>query len=132
MPLHYYFPNAVANMMPASNGQPSSDVVHRFDQANDNFFYKLIRLIIDLDFETIVLHLKSVSPIRLSHLLHLLKCARTRILNYLLMIDIEELKCINTILFAEEIKFDPVFTDKNSSAAMKDDYDFTFSMVFIN
>ena len=38
------------------------------------------------------------------------------------MIDIEESKYLNTMLFAEAVKLGPVFTDKNSSAAMKDDY----------
>lgn len=68
------------------------------------------------------LHQFYKNGIPLSDPLHLLKGARAKLVNYLIMINIEHLKYVNTQLFAESVRLGPVFTDRNSAGAMKDEY----------
>ena len=53
------------------------------------------------------------------------KGARSPLIQHLILIDPESCKCINTILFAHAVNLGPVFTDRNSSRSMKDDYAIT-------
>lgn len=149
LPLKSKLPPAVFHLMECKNGPSNANVVKAFDDiikylkeigfivkyratdgdisfdfVHDDFFEKYIEPNLDKTFDELVKLCSSAETIPLSDLLHLLKAARAKIINHLVMIDIPELKCLNTQLFADATNLGPVFNDRNSSGAMKDDYIF--------
>lgn len=92
-----------------------------FDYVRDEFFEKYIEPNLEKTFDELAQNCSSVEAITLSDLLHLLKAARAKIINHLIMIEILELKCLNTQLYAEAINLGPFFYDRNSLGAMKDE-----------
>lgn len=146
LPLNHDLPPTVVHMMPSRNGSSPKEVVQTFndlakyltklnyivkfratdgdisfDRIHRAFFTKYSHLL-DGDFYDIILQMKDEIEIPISDLLHLLKCARSRIINHLLMIDPEGFRCVNMKLFSEAVDLGPVFADKSQAAAMKDAY----------
>ena len=93
-----------------------------FDQLHNDFFDENIEPYLEEGFETIVFSLLDVNRLPISDPFHLLKGGRARLINHLVLVDISELRCVNTQLFMEALDLGPVFTDRNSSGAMKDEY----------
>ena len=147
LPLNGDAPPSVINMMKTQNGPSTSDVVDRFfqiadyltnhniivkfistygdvsfDQLHRDFFDENIAPLLEEGFETIVFSLIDQNKLPISDPFHLLKAARARLINHLILIDIPELRCVNTQLFMESVDLGPVFTNRNSAGAMKDDY----------
>lgn len=147
LPLDSSLQPCIIHMMESQNGPSPIDVVTKFKDISDyltdmgfivkyratdgdisfdclhsEFFEEYIEKNIDSDFLSIVDSLINVNQIPISDMLHLLKVARARLVNHLIMIDVNELRCVNTHLFAEAANLGPVFSDRNSSGAMKDHY----------
>ena len=146
LPLNGMLPTCVIHMCPASNGSSSNDIVKTFDilsgyltklnyvvkfRATDGDvsfdkkhreYFAKFKDLLGGNFYDIVHSLQNDIEIPISDPLHLLKTARSRLLNHLLMIDPTEYRCVNTSLFAAAVQLGPVFTDKTSAAAMKDAY----------
>lgn len=137
----------VVHMMPTKNGSSPKEVVTRFfeianylteigfivkyfstdgdisfDSFHSDFFKKYIQNYLDQPLDEIILNIENNIFLPLSDLLHLIKSARAKLVNHLLMIDIDNLICINTQLFIESTGLGPVLEDKSRAAAMKDQY----------
>ncbi|KAK8895862.1 hypothetical protein M9Y10_013748 [Tritrichomonas musculus] len=147
LPLFKHFPPCVVNTMPTTNGSSPQSVVDRFKELTNllkdlnfivkfcstdgdisfdfkhrNFFTEKVEPLINESFEMIVFSLRNEIAIPISDILHLLKSARSRLIEHLLLIDPDSLKCVNTSLFASCAELNAEFTDKSSSGAMKDAY----------
>lgn len=100
----------------STDGDISFDFIHRL------YFDSRIYPNFNKKFEEIVNLLVNDLEIPISDFLHLLKTARSRLIQHLVLIDPEQYICINTTLFAKAVNLGPVFTDKSSSGSMKDAY----------
>ena len=77
---------------------------------------------LDADFIELLSNIAPLTSIPISDLLHLLKSARSHILNHLMMIDPDTFRCLNMSLFEEAAELPQVFQDRTTSGAMKDAY----------
>lgn len=147
LPLDGRLPPAVIHMMPCKNGPSSQEVLNTFeeisvylkkigfdvqyhatdgdisfDSIHNTFFETHIQEILDKNFQEILTICSKLQTIPLSDPLHLFKGARGKLINHLMMIDIENLRCVNTKLFAEAVELGSVFKDTSSAGSMKDEY----------
>ena len=100
----------------------STDGDVSFDKFHRDFFELNVKALLNKPFEQIVEHFKDILGMPISDPFHLIKCARTRLLQHLMLIDPDQFTCINTALFSQAVELWPVFTDKSKYGAMKDMY----------
>lgn len=85
-------------------------------------FVKTIEPHLNEGFEIIVYSLLDTNKLPIFDLFHLLKCDGVRLIIHLVLVDISELRCVNSQLFMESVDLGPVIADHNSAGAMKNDY----------
>lgn len=64
----------------------------------------------------------NINKLPISDPFHLLKAADVPLINHLILIDVKKLEYVITQLFSESVDLSYMFTDRNSSGAMKDEY----------
>lgn len=110
-----------------------------FDKKHKKFF-KIIESILQDQtcYKEKVLKLKDQKHIPVSDFLHLLKNARSHLLNHIMMVDPDSLKCVSMSLFQEITQISNVINDRSSISAQKDSYTLelfswlTFEKLLIN
>ena len=100
----------------ATDGEPTTTTWHT------ELFEKTIKPIIDENFFTIVDEVKKNTPWPISDVLHLLKCARSHILNHLVCVFPKQSTCINIKLMQEALQIGLALTDRSTEGRMKDSY----------
>ena len=90
-----------------------------FDSIHDTWFNKFIK---GATFNEVLNSMKNEEFIPISDFLHLLKCARSHILNHLTMLLPDLLICLNMNLMQENTDLGEALTDKTSYGRMKDAY----------
>ena len=147
LPLMKYYPPCVVHVTQTRNGSSPKYIIDKFqkirqilnkhnfivkfqatdgdvsfDQTHRTFFQDKIEPILEKPFSEIIDEINKGEYIPVSDLFHILKCARSRIIQHLLLIDPETCRCVNTALFADAVQLGPVFSDKGKPGAMKDGY----------
>lgn len=100
----------------------STDGDVSFDKFHKDFFESNISQLLDHPFEEIVDAVKDLVCMPSSDPLHLIKSARARLMQHLLLLDPDKLICVNTTLFSQAVDLGPVFNDRSKYGAMKDAY----------
>lgn len=147
LPLKKQYPSCVIHLMKTRNGSSPKHVVDMypliikclndfnfkvkfqatdgdvsFDRFHKSFFKKNIEPILNKPFIEIVDSLNLIDCLLVSDPFHLLKCGRSKLIQHLVLIDPDSLRCVNTALFSEAVQLGPVFNDRSQSGAMKDNY----------
>ena len=85
-------------------------------------FEKLIKNDLDQPFEVVVEKAMREFPWPVSDVLHLLKCARSHLLNHLICLFPSSMTCINFELMEKALDLGRVLSDKSKEGRMKDGY----------
>lgn len=147
LPLLKCIPPNVINIMKTRNGASPPEVVQQmhkiakilndmnilikfistdgdvsFDSFHRNFFEQKVQSNLQLSFDELVDLFKDELCMPISDPFHLLKAARSRLMQHLLLIDPSRFTCINTSLFSQAVNLGPVFSDRSKFGSMKDMY----------
>ena len=104
----------IATKFKATDGDVS------FDKMHDDWFGEHIAKY--KSFEDVINHVITLNEIPVSDFLHLIKCARSHLLNHLIMLVPELLICMNVDLMKECTDLGASLTDLTTSGRMKDSY----------
>ena len=100
----------------ATDGETTTNTWH------NEKFNKWIKDNLDKDFNELIDIAKKDIPWPISDVLHLLKCARSHVLNHLICLFPENMTCINVELMEKALNLGRVLSDRTKEGRMKDSY----------